>query len=147
MSDAWMFRASSSNDRAQTLTRRYRTVKYSPNSSDARSRRFADVTLRYPYKMDSRERYERTIARTLGELIPQLKDPRIPVVATVERVRLSADFAQAKVLVSTLNEDDMLDFRDALDRAAGFLQRELAEELDLRRTPRLSFTSNPLEVL
>lgn len=97
--------------------------------------------------MDSRERYERTIARTLGELIPQLKDPRIPVVTTVERVRLSADFAQAKVLVSTLDEDDLPDFEDALERAAGFLQRELAQNLDLRRTPRLIFTSNPLEVL
>lgn len=97
--------------------------------------------------MDSRERYERTIARTLGDLIPHLKDPRIPVVATVERVRLSADFSQAKVLVSTLNEDDMPDFEDALERAAGFLQRELAEGLDMRRTPRLIFTSNPLEVL
>lgn len=97
--------------------------------------------------MDSRERYERAIARTLGELIPQLKDPRIPVVSTVERVRLSADFSQAKVLVSTLNEDDLEAFEEALVRAAGFLQRELAEELDLRRTPRLAFTSNPLEVL
>ncbi len=97
--------------------------------------------------MDSRERYERALARTLGELIPQLKDPRIPVVTTVERVRLSTDFAQAKVLISTLNEDDLPDFKDALERAAGFLQRELAQELDLRRTPRLIFTSHPLEVL
>jgi ribosome-binding factor A len=97
--------------------------------------------------MDSRERYERAIARTLGELIPQLKDPRIPVVSTVERVRLSADFSQAKVLVSTLEQDDLEDFEEALERAAGFLQRELAETLDMRRTPRLTFTSNPLEVL
>lgn len=97
--------------------------------------------------MDARERQERTIARALGELIPQLKDPRIPLVVSVERVRLNNDFSQAKVLVSTLAEDDLPDLEAALDRAGGFLQRALAEELDLRRTPRLIFTANPLEVL
>ena len=97
--------------------------------------------------MDAHERNERTLARALGELIPQLKDPRIPLVVTVERVKLNSDYSQAKVLVSTLNEDDMPDFQDALERASGFLQRELANDLDLRRTPRLVFTDNPLEVL
>ena len=97
--------------------------------------------------MDSRERNERTLARALGELIPKLKDPRIPLVVTVERVRLNADFSQAKVLISTLNDDDMPEFQAALERAGGFLQRELAAELDLRRTPRLTFTANPLEVI
>ncbi len=97
--------------------------------------------------MDSHERHERTLARTLGELIPQLKDPRIPLVVTVERVRLSADFSQAKVLVSTLDEDDMPEFQDALGSASGFLQRELAAQLDLRRTPRLIFSANPFEVM
>lgn len=111
----------------------------------AHSRYPAENALRCP--MDSRERHERTLARTLGELIPQLKDPRIPLVVTVERVRLSADFSQAKVLVSTLDEDDMPDLQEALERAGGFLQRELASQLDLRRTPRLIFTANPLEIL
>ena len=97
--------------------------------------------------MDSHERHERILARTLGELIPQLKDPRVPLVVTVERVRLSADFSQAKVLVSTLDGDDMPEFQDALGSASGFLQRELATRLDLRRTPRLIFTANPLEVM
>jgi len=97
--------------------------------------------------MDAHERHERTLARALAELIPQLKDPRVPLVVTVERVRLNPDFSQAKVLVSTLEEADMPDFQAALERASGFLQRELAAQLDLRRTPRLSFTANPLEVM
>ena len=97
--------------------------------------------------MNARERQERTLARALAELIPQLKDPRIPLVVSVERVRLNNDFSQAKVLVSTLNEADLPDFQRALERAGGFLQRELADHLDLRRTPRLTFTADPLEVL
>ncbi len=97
--------------------------------------------------MDARERHERTLARALGELIPQLKDPRIPLVVSVERVRLNNDFSQAKVLVSTLNKDDLPNLEAALGSATGFLQRELAADLDLRRTPRLAFTADPLEVL
>lgn len=97
--------------------------------------------------MDASQRHERTLERALADLIPQLKDPRIPVVATVERVRLSADFSQAKVLVSTLREEDKETFQAALERASGFLQRRVAEELDLRRTPRLSFYTDPAEVL
>ena len=97
--------------------------------------------------MEARERQERTLARALGELIPQLKDPRVPLVVSVERVRLNNDFSQAKVLVSTLNGDDLPALEAALGSAGGFLQRALAEELNLRRTPRLIFTADPLEVL
>lgn len=102
---------------------------------------------RYPARMDARERQERLVARALGERIPQLKDPRVPLVVSVERVRLNNDFSQAKVLVSTLQDDDLPDLQAALERASGFLQRGLAEDLDLRRTPRLTFTVDPLEVL
>ena len=118
-----------------------------PSSKSPHALAVPRETARYPNRMDAHERNERTLARALGELIPQLKDPRIPLVVTVERVKLNSDYSQAKVLVSTLNEDDMPDFQDALERASGFLQRELANDLDLRRTPRLVFTDNPLEVL
>jgi len=98
--------------------------------------------------MERREKFERALARSLSDLIPLLKDPRIPVVTTVERVRLNADFSQAKVLVSTLGGPEELEsLRDALSRAGGFLQRELARDMDLRRTPRLSFHTDPTEVL
>ena len=43
--------------------------------------------------------------------------------------------------------DDLPDLEAALGSAGGFLQRELAADLDLRRTPRLVFTADPLEVL
>ncbi|ADI14505.1 30S ribosome-binding factor RbfA [Truepera radiovictrix] len=97
--------------------------------------------------MDASQRHARALERALAELIPQLKDPRIPVVATIERVRLSADFSAAKVLVSTLREEDEAPLKAALERASGFLQRRLAAAADLRRTPRLSFHTDPAEVL
>ena len=89
-------------------------------------------------------RLETTLQRELSRLIPTLTDPRIPVVVTVERVRLSPDGQQAKVLVSALDEGEML---AALNGASGYLQRELAAELNLRYTPKLSFFTDELKVL
>lgn len=97
--------------------------------------------------MDRNDQLERSLARLLSDLLPTLKDPRIPLVVTVERVHLTPDKRIARVQVSTLDEfaeDDML---AALNGASGFLQRRIADELQLRLTPRLSFHSDPLEVL
>ena len=89
---------------------------------------------------------ETTLQRELSRLIPSLTDPRIPVVVTVERVRLSPDGRQARVLVSALEEDEG-EMLEALNGASGYLQRELAADLNLRYTPKLSFFSDELKVL
>ena len=94
------------------------------------------------------ERHERDLGRHISELIRDLKDPRIPIVVTVERVRLNPDFSQAKVLVSALGDaEELSEMEEALNGASGFLQRELAREMQLRKTPRLSFSTNPADVL
>lgn len=93
------------------------------------------------------ERLERSLERLLSELIPTLKDPRIPIVVTVEKVRLSGDLSGAKVLVSSLEGEDQEAMVTALNGASGYLQRELAQELQARRTPRLHFTTHPGDVL
>ncbi len=85
------------------------------------------------------EQLETMIERALAEMLHELKDPRIPLVVTVERVRLSSDLSHARVFISTLGDIDAL--LEALEHARGFLQRRLAHELNLRRTPQLSFQS------
>ena len=91
---------------------------------------------------------ERSLARTLSELIPELQDPRIPMIVTVERTRFNADLSQAKVLVSALGDERELENMEiALNRASGFLQRELAKEMRSRNTPKLTFTTDPSQVL
>jgi ribosome-binding factor A len=97
--------------------------------------------------MDRNDQLERSLARLLADLLPSLKDPRIPLVVTVERVRLTADKRYARVQVSTLDEGAAEDMLAALNGARGFLQRRIADELGLRLTPRLSFHTDPLEVL
>lgn len=97
--------------------------------------------------MASHDQLERRLARALNDLIPTLKDPRVPLVVTVERVVLARDKERAKVLVSTLDPADVEPLLEALGGAAGHLQREIGAELELRRTPRLQFTADPLEAL
>jgi len=87
----------------------------------------------------SRERLEPTLQRELSSLIPTLKDPRIPIVVTVETVNLSRDGRSAKVLVSTLDDEDEDAMLEALNRSSGYLQKEIAKDLGLRFTPKLTF--------
>jgi ribosome-binding factor A len=95
----------------------------------------------------SKEKLEFSIIRQLSDLIPTLKDPRVPLVVTVEKINLSKDGKSAKVLVTTLEEKDIEGMLEALNRASGYLQYQLAEILELRFTPKLSFHINPFEVL
>ncbi|AEB11879.1 30S ribosome-binding factor RbfA [Marinithermus hydrothermalis] len=93
----------------------------------------------------SLHRLEVQVARALSEIIHEMKDPRLPLVVTVERVCLTPDLSQGRVLVSALERVE--ETVGILNRAHGFLQEELARELRLRRIPRLRFFADPGEVL
>jgi ribosome-binding factor A len=95
----------------------------------------------------SKGKYEHNLQRCLSELIPTLKDPRIPMIVTIEEVQLSRDGKQAKILVTTLEDEDTDGMLTALNRAAGYLQHEIADILELRFTPKLSFHSERVEFL
>lgn len=69
------------------------------------------------------------------------------MIVTIEEVHLSPDGKRAKVLVSTLEEDAVDNMRAALNRAAGYLQHEVAHSLELRFTPKLSFHTERMELL
>jgi len=90
-------------------------------------------------------RLESRVARALSEIIHEMQDPRLPLVVTVERVRISADLSRARVLISALERAE--ETAALLNRAHGYLQEELAHEVPLRRIPRLSFHTDPREVL
>ena len=61
------------------------------------------------------------------------------MVVTVEAVSLSKDGRMAKVLVSTLDDEDEDAMLEALNRSSGYLQKEIAKGLGLRFTPKLTF--------
>jgi len=82
-------------------------------------------------------RMELHVARALSDIIHDMKDPRLPLVVTVKKVRLSADLSSAKVLVSAIERT--AETAEILNRAHGFLQEELGASVSLRRIPRLTF--------
>lgn len=72
-------------------------------------------------------------------VVSKLKDPRLGFV-TITHVDVSPDIKQAKVFYSVLGDDKVKKkTQEALEKAAGFLQRELAAVITLRYTPKLTF--------
>jgi ribosome-binding factor A len=75
--------------------------------------------------------------RAANALEFELKDPRGGFV-TVTRVELSSDLSSGKIFYSVLGSAaDKSKVAHMLESAAGFLQRQIARGLDLRRMPHL----------
>ena len=72
-------------------------------------------------------------------ILAELKDPRVRDV-TVTYVEVSSDLRHAKVYVSVMGDEthQKLSLR-GLQNAAGFLQAKIAERIEIRYTPKLSF--------
>ncbi|MCC6641646.1 MAG: 30S ribosome-binding factor RbfA [Deltaproteobacteria bacterium] len=82
------------------------------------------------------------IARVLRE---EATDPRLRLV-TLTRVDVAPDFARADVYWSVIEREHGVareQTEQALEHAAGFLRRRLAEALTLRRMPSLHFHYDP----
>jgi ribosome-binding factor A len=92
------------------------------------------------------ERLASQIQRELAGLIQSgLKDPRLGM-PTILEVQVSKDLAYARVFFSVLNADDAADCLEALNRASGFLQREIGKRLKARVTPKLSFIYDDTDI-
>ena len=77
------------------------------------------------------------IQRDLGELIRELKDPRIGLV-TVNNVQVTPDYAHAKVFFSVL-VGDAIECEAGLSEAAGYLRNGLFKRLQIHTVPTLHF--------
>jgi ribosome-binding factor A len=84
-------------------------------------------------------------------ILTELRDPRVKNV-TVVGVDVAPDMKSAKVSVSIMGDEKQQKLTlSGLQNAAGFLQQKIAERIDTRYTPRLSFVmdkgvKNSLEV-
>jgi ribosome-binding factor A len=85
-------------------------------------------------------RVDEAIRQVIGEAAAgELKDPRVGFV-TVTDVRTSADLSHARVYVSVLGDEPLRESTmEGLRSAHGYLQRRVASELHLKRTPTLTF--------
>ncbi|TMK99796.1 MAG: 30S ribosome-binding factor RbfA [Actinobacteria bacterium] len=86
-------------------------------------------------------RVDEAIRQVIGDAMAgELKDPRVGFV-TVTDVRTSADLSHARVYVSVLGDEQQRRASlEGLRSAHGYLQRQLASELHLKRTPTLEFS-------
>jgi ribosome-binding factor A len=89
-------------------------------------------------------RVDEAIRQVLADVLAgELADPRVGFV-TVTDVKTSPDLRNARVFVSVLGDEPAREATLAgLRSAHGLLQRQLASELRLRRTPTLEFIYDP----
>ena len=81
------------------------------------------------------------ITRELANIIRgELKDPRIGVLTSVLRVETTQDLKYCKVIISVLgNDEEKANVMKGLKSASGFIRHLLAERINLRITPELTF--------
>ena len=86
------------------------------------------------------ERVAMLIKEELASILSRgLKDPRIGFV-TITDVKMGDDLRYARVFYSVLGDEKVREeTAKGLEAAHGFLQRDIANTLKLRFTPRLSF--------
>jgi ribosome-binding factor A len=82
------------------------------------------------------EEMKREIANILKE---DIKDPRVGFV-TVTSVEVTPDFRYAKVFVSIFGDErEVNEALAGLEKASGFIRREIGQRIKLRYTPELTF--------
>lgn len=86
------------------------------------------------------DRVSEAIKREVGVMLSrEVKDPGVHF-ATVTGVETTDDLRHAKIFVSILgDEKTRQESMAGLDRAKGFLRRELGRRLQLRYTPEIQF--------
>jgi ribosome-binding factor A len=91
--------------------------------------------------MQRSDRVGDEIQKVVADLIQnEIKDPRLPPMASVVEVRVSRDLSHATIYVSVLGtEQQKKDCAAALQSAAGFIRREVAHRIRLRLSPELHF--------
>lgn len=87
-----------------------------------------------------KDRVSEQIRRELADLIrTELKDPRVGMISLTD-VEVTADYAHAKVFFSTLaGSEGLPEVLIGLQKASGFLRRELGKRISIHTTPQIHF--------
>ena len=81
------------------------------------------------------------VQRELSRIISrEIKDPRISPMTSVVDVVVTPDLKFCKAYISVLGDQDAVDSRFAgLTSSMGYIRRELAQSVNLRNTPEITF--------
>lgn len=91
-----------------------------------------------------RDRINDETQKALSLIIREVKDPRVAsAFVSITGAEVSGDLKFAKIYYSILgadgNKEKEKEIAKGLRSSAGFIRRRLAQELDLRQTPELTF--------
>ena len=85
------------------------------------------------------ERINMEVAHELGEAIRGVKDPRVKnAFVTINAAKVTRDLKFAKIYFGVITGDPE-EVQKGLESASAFLRSALAQRLNLRNTPELSF--------
>ena len=88
-------------------------------------------------------RITQDIKRELVDILREVKDPRISKLLSVIKVDVTSDLSYCKVYVSALEGNEKtVESVVGLKSAAGYIRKELARKLSLRKTPELYFIAD-----
>lgn len=69
----------------------------------------------------------------------EVKNPLVKGLITVTKVDTTSDLEQCKIYLSIFEEDTREEVFNAIKHSAGFIRRELARAVDLRKVPFITF--------
>ena len=88
-------------------------------------------------------RVQEDILRELTAIMRELKDPRITPDLTIVRADLSGDMGHCKAYVSSLTDFERAkEACRVLEKASGFIRKELFRRLKLRKSPDMHFIAD-----
>ena len=83
-------------------------------------------------------RINEEIQKELSSLLRTVKDPRVQdTMISITRVETTPDLRYTKVYVSFLQEEKVKDAMAGLNSAAGYLRRQMGQNLQLRYAPEI----------
>ena len=89
---------------------------------------------------DRIDRISEEVHKAIDRIIrDEVNDPRVGGTWSIVRCEVTRDLRYAKVRVSVLEAERRKPMMEALNRAAGFIRRELGHEVDLRYVPEILF--------
>lgn len=89
------------------------------------------------------QRISGDIKTKLSVLFTELKDPRISKMLSIIKIDLSNDLSHCKVYVSAIEGmDKTVESVKGLKSAQGYIRREVAKSLNLRKTPEFHFIAD-----
>lgn len=89
------------------------------------------------------QRLNEDISRELSVIMRSLKDPRITGMLSIVKTDLSGDMSFCKVYISSLNGKEAAEEAvEGLKNAAGYIRREIASKIEMRRSPEFLFIAD-----